>query len=144
MDLKDKELLLKISQSPILNGGYEKLTFSLEQIKQDLQEFKTQTQIDSQLRNKDLEEMKEEISDLKKSVSEIKDEISNPNTGLIVRVNHTDSHVSRIEALSGGKDLVELQDSIRIVKGIKKYVWALVLATIGSVATVISKIFFSQ
>lgn len=132
-----QELSNKINNAKVLNGGFDKLVDKVDSMQTDLQELKFEYKAESMLVKERQDSTKSEIMSIKSDVSEIKQQISNPVTGLIVRVNHTDDHVSRIEGITGGKDLIELQDSIRTFKAFKKYFWALILTSVGTAAKLI-------
>lgn len=132
-----RDLSEKIQNAKVLNGGFDRLVEKVDTMQSDLQELKFEHKSETMLAKERQDSMKSDLTNLKTDMTEIKEQISNPNNGLIVRVNHTDNHVSRIEKITGGADLIELQDSIRTFKAFKKYIWALILATVGSVGKLI-------
>lgn len=141
MEDKERNLLLKIASSPVLNGGFDKLVLKVEDIQENLSELKYDYKVETTLQKERNTEMKDQLSEVKVDLGQIKQQISDPVSGLIVKVAHTDGHVAKIERIAGGTDLVELQDSLRAFKALKRYVWAMVLASGATFAKVIYDLF---
>jgi SMC interacting uncharacterized protein involved in chromosome segregation len=136
-----RELANKISNAKALNGGFDRLVEKVDTLQEDLQELKYDYKVNSVLARDRADVAKIDMQELKQDVTQIKQQMSDPNVGVIVRLNHTDNHVSHIEKIAGGTDLIDLQDSLRTFKAARKYMWALILATVASVGKVIFDLF---
>ena len=142
-ELKDlvKELSNKINNAKVLNGGFDRLVEKVDVLQEDLQELKYDYKVNSALSKDRSDSTKRDLLELKTDVSEIKNQMSDPNVGVIVRLNHTDNHVSHIEKIAGGSDLIDLQDSLRTFKAARKYMWALILTSVASVGKIVFDLF---
>lgn len=139
MNQDDRDLLIKIANAEVLNGGWTKLSAKVDRIGQDLNEFKFQTSTEQKLIKIELQAITDDVNEIQKDVREIKRQISDPSSGLIVKSDLVEKHIQAVEQIAGPQ-LVDLSDSIRSFKLLKRYMIAVFLATSGTVAIAVKSI----
>ncbi len=159
IDLQVKEMLekvvKKIENSPVLNGGFDRLVISVEHITTDQKNisnklddlslrlyepddgfFSRITIVEKNDKNLDEHTKHDEIfqQEIKKVVG---DALAQDST----KQESVKTTIAKLESIAGGKELSELDSIIKLKKTMQKFTWLIVAASIEAVGKILYDVY---